>query len=168
LDTGPPGNPGRPPQGLATAPRAKPTSDVLGNGRLLEQRVPAVKAARISPGETTPEGAPRRLRLRSWKPIAKPGSALIGLAGVAIPVGSTWLDIDDLPILTTNGKVWAAWPGKPVIAKDGTLAKIPGTGKTHFVNILRWEDSEIAKRFSAAVVELVRAEDPAALDEGAP
>lgn len=107
---------------------------------------------------------PRRMQLRSWKRIEKPGSALLGLAGIALPVGGSWLEIDDLPVLTTNGKIWAAWPGKPVLTREGTVAKFPGTSKIHYVNVLRWRDRDTSTRFSQAVVDLVRAADPSAFE----
>jgi hypothetical protein len=102
-----------------------------------------------------------RIQLRSWKRVDK--GALIGFAGIALPWRGAWLAIDDLPVLTTNGKAWAIWPGKALLTREGTLAKIPGTSKVHYVNILRWEDNETATRFSRAVVELVRQRDPAAI-----
>jgi hypothetical protein len=108
------------------------------------------------------------MRLRSWKRIEKPGSSLVGLAGIALPVGGTWLEIDDLPVLITNGKAWTTWPAKPVITKGGTVAKLPGTSKVQYVNILRWGDRETSQRFSQAVVDLVRQRDPQAFGEAAP
>jgi hypothetical protein len=65
----------------------------------------------------------------------------------------------------TNGKAWAAWPGKPVL-REGKIARLPGSSKPQYVNILRWRDPEIGKRFSEAVVKLVRQADPGAFDGG--
>jgi hypothetical protein len=62
----------------------------------------------------------QRMTLRKWKRIQK--GARIGVAGIALPFGGSWLDIDDVPILMTNGKAWAIWPGKPVVAPDGRIA----------------------------------------------
>jgi hypothetical protein len=69
---------------------------------------------------------PQRMTLRKWKRIQK--GALIGVAGIALPFGGSWLDLDDVPILMTKGKAWATWQGKPVVAQDGRIARLPGTG----------------------------------------
>jgi hypothetical protein len=107
--------------------------------------------------------SPQRMTLRKWKRIQK--GNLIGVAGIALPFGGTWLDVDDVSVCVTNGKVWAAWPGKPVV-KDGQVARLPGSSKLQYVNILHWRDPEIGKRFSVAVIELVRAADPETFDGG--
>ena len=109
-----------------------------------------------------------RMQLRSWKRVEKPGSALVGFAGIALPYKGGWLVVDDLPVLTTNGKLWATWPGKPVLTREGGVARIPGTGKIHYVSILRWEGRGLSTRFSQAVIELVRQRDPGVEQEGAP
>jgi hypothetical protein len=106
----------------------------------------------------------RQMALRAWKRVSKPGSSLIGLASIGMPIGGARLDIDDLPVLITNGKAWAAFPGKPVLTKEGAVARVPGTGKTQYMNVLRWRDRETSQRFSQAVVDLVRAADPEAFD----
>jgi hypothetical protein len=108
---------------------------------------------------------PHRMTLRKWKRIRK--GALIGVAGIALPFGGSWLDVDEVQVLMTSGKAWAAWPGKPVV-KDGHVARLPGSSKPQYVNILHWRDPEIGKRFSEAVVELARQADPEAFDGGAP
>lgn len=104
----------------------------------------------------------RRLTLRNWKRVAK--GALIGFASISLPIGGADLHIDDLPVLETNGRAWATWPGKPVITAEGTIARIPGTSKPRYVSILHWDDRQTSQRFSQAVVDLVRAKDPDAFD----
>jgi hypothetical protein len=128
------------------------------------------RAAEICLSEPPPNSraarpAQPRLRLRSWKRIAKPGSALIGVARVTLPIGGALLDIDDLPVLSAGGKTWAAWPGKPIVDAEGRVLRIPTTGKPRFVSFLHWQEREIAIRFSRAVVELVRQRDPEAFRE---
>jgi hypothetical protein len=68
----------------------------------------------------------QRMTLRRWKRIGK--GAVIGVAGIALPFGGTWLDVDDVVVCRTSGKVWAAWPGKPVV-KDGQVARLPASSK---------------------------------------
>jgi hypothetical protein len=108
-----------------------------------------------------------RLRLRIWKRAPeKPGSSLVGFANFTLTIGAAWLEIDDLPVLRTQGRAWAAWPAKPTVTREGTVARIPGTSKIRYVSILRWADRETSQRFSQAVVELVRQRDPGAFDDG--
>jgi hypothetical protein len=127
--------------------------------------VKGTKPEMASPSRSGKRYRPR-IQLRSWMRIDK--GALIGIAGITLPVGGAWLEIDDLPVLQSHGKAWAALPAKPVITKEGTVARIPGTGKTHYVNILRWGDREISTRVSQAVVALVRQCDPGAFERGEP
>lgn len=68
-----------------------------------------------------------------------------GWARQYIP-GTAWLDVDDLPILQTDGKAWVAWP---VLTKEGAIANVPGTSTPQCVGILRWRDRETSQRFFA-------------------
>jgi hypothetical protein len=101
---------------------------------------------------------PRRMTLRSWKPMRR--GSLIGFAAISLPVG---LEIDDIPVLITNGKAWAALPGRPVITHDGRVAKLRGSSKNQYVTFLRWRDRALSTAFSERVVELVRRAHPDAL-----
>ena len=101
------------------------------------------------------------MTLRKWQRIDRPG-ALVGFAHVSLPFGRTRLEIDDCPVLVSHGKAWASWPGRPVLTPQGTLARIPGTSKPHYQNLIRCRDRDISTRFSQAVVRLVRAADPTA------
>jgi hypothetical protein len=53
--------------------------------------------------------ARRQMRLRGWKRVAK--GSLIGFANITLPIGGADLEVEDIPVLTTNGKLWATWPG---------------------------------------------------------
>lgn len=103
--------------------------------------------------------------LRGWKRFDKPGSALVGFANVALPIGPAWLLVDDCPITISAGKAGVTWPSRPIVTPQGTLARIPGTSKTRYVAVLRWGDRDTSTRFSAAVVRLVRAADPSAFTD---
>jgi hypothetical protein len=107
------------------------------------------------------------LTLRSWKRLDKPGSSssLIGFANVTLPYRGGQLEVDDLPVLMSNGKAWAAFPGKPVLTSDGHVARLPGSSKPRYVSFLRWGDRETTERFSRAVVSLVRSADPEAFED---
>jgi hypothetical protein len=101
---------------------------------------------------------PRQMRLVSFKLVGK--GALIGFANIELPNG---LKIDDCPVLTSHGKVWATFPAKPQLGKDGR--QIVVDGKKQFAAILAWPDRATADRWSDAVVALVRAKHPEALNE---
>jgi hypothetical protein len=100
------------------------------------------------------------MTLRSWRPINR--GALVGYASITLPLG---LEIDDVAILVTEGKPWVSLPAKPVIGADGLAARVPGTNRRRFVEILRWRDCDLSIRFSAALVELVRRKYPEALGD---
>jgi hypothetical protein len=104
------------------------------------------------------------MTLRSWKRISK--GALVGFAAISLPNG---LEIDDVPVLVSAGKPWASMPAKPVITKEGTVARLPGSSKLQYVSIVRWRDRELSQGFSRRVVDLVRERDPDAFErEGGP
>jgi hypothetical protein len=104
---------------------------------------------------------PRRMRLVSFKPLAK--GALRGFAHLELPNG---LRITDCPVLTSNGKAWATLPSKPVLDREGRHVEV--SGKKQYASILEWRDRDLSDRFSSAVVELVRAKHSDALDGGTP
>jgi hypothetical protein len=115
-------------------------------------------ARRRSDTTPRPGAPPRRMTLRSWKAVRK--GSLVGFAAISLPVG---IDIDDVPVLITNGKAWATLPARPVITSDGRVAKLPGSSKTQYVSFLRWRDRALSTAFSERVVELVRQAHPDAL-----
>jgi hypothetical protein len=77
------------------------------------------------------------------------------------------LKIIDVPVLASNGKLWAAMPGKPLIDRDGR-AMLDARGKQRYSPVLEWTDKQAGDRFSQAVVDAVRAEHgPEALEPAA-
>ena len=104
----------------------------------------------------------RRMRLISFKPLTK--GSLRGFANVELPNG---LRITDCPVLVSgNGKAWATLPSKPVLDRDGRHAK--PDGKPQYAAILEWKTRDLSDGFSTAVIELIRAKHPDALDGGEP
>lgn len=91
-----------------------------------------------------------RMTLEAFKPLRK--GALIGFASVRLPAG---LLIADCPVCTSHGKTWASLPSKPVLDRDGR--HVEKDGKKQYAAILQWSDRATADRWSAALVELVRA-----------
>jgi hypothetical protein len=104
---------------------------------------------------------PGRMELRGWQPVRR--GTLLGFADTTLRIG---LQIDDVAVLTTHDKAWTTLPARPVITADGRVAKLPGSSKTQYVAFLRWRDRAQNDAFSQRVVELVRAIDPGAFDDG--
>jgi len=103
--------------------------------------------------------APRRMILLGWRQVIK--NTLRGFAEVELPSG---LRIRDIPVhVHQNGKAWAGMPGKPQL-EDGRL-KLDANGKAVYTAILDWRDKALRERFSAAVVELVRAAHPGPFED---
>jgi hypothetical protein len=133
---------------------------------MMPHRHPSQAALRR--GEAATWGAPghqgeqKRMWLVSWKPLVK--NSLRGFATVLLPIG---LKISDVPVLVSNGKTWASLPSKPQVDKDGRH-KRDVNGKLAYTAILEWKDRDLSDRFSQAVVALVQAEYPDALDGSEP
>jgi hypothetical protein len=124
--------------------------------------VTAVDSNRMEPSHSVGFGSkpqPKRLRLVSWKAVAK--GSLRGFASIELPIG---LKICDIAIMVSNGNPWAALPGKPVLDADGKH-KVGANGKGAYVTVLEWRDRDLSSRFSAAVVALVREKYSEALDD---
>src|SRR4051812_32445577 len=88
--------------------------------------------------------------LLSWRPTAR--GLLRGFATVQL--GKS-LKITDVPVLYSNGKLWASLPGKLLIANGKAL--LDDLSKQQYVPILEWADKQAGDRFSAAVVAAIRA-----------
>jgi hypothetical protein len=97
------------------------------------------------------------MRLVSFKPVRK--GALRGFAKVELSNGLT---IDDCPVCSSGGTTWAAFPAKPIIGQDRRHLELDG--KKQYATILAWPSREIRERWSVAVVDLVRARHPEALE----
>jgi hypothetical protein len=99
--------------------------------------------------------------LLGWRPLVK--GSLRGFA--SIQLGKS-LRINDISVLCSNGKLWAAMPGKPLIAEG--RAVVDDQGKQKYTKFLEWSDKAAADRFSAAVIAAIRAEHgPEALEPAA-
>jgi hypothetical protein len=110
-------------------------------------------------GRPAPAIAPERPRMRllSWKPLVK--GPLRGFATLELPIG---LKLIDCPVLVGPAGPWAGLPSKPLLDRDGRQ-KIDN-GKRAFEPVLEWRDRALSDRFSAAVVALVLAAHPDALE----
>jgi hypothetical protein len=103
------------------------------------------------------------IRLRGFRPLAK--GTLIGFADIELPGA---LLVHDCPVFRAkDGSAWAALPAKPVVDRDGKQ-KADANGKRQFAPVLEWCNRELANRFSAVVINLIRRAAPDTLDGGAP
>jgi hypothetical protein len=114
------------------------------------------EAATWGPGPGAAAQRPR-MRLISWKPIAK--GSLRGFATVELPIG---LKLIDCAIFVGTKGAWASLPAKPQLDKDNRQ-RIGADGKPSYSPVVEWRSRDLADRFSAAVVALVRATHPDAL-----
>jgi hypothetical protein len=101
-----------------------------------------------------------KMRLVSWKPLIK--GSLRGFAIVELPIG---LKVFDVAVFVGKNGAWASLPSKPQLDRDGRQ-KTGADGKAAFSPVLEWRSRELSDRFSATVVDLVRAAHPEALDGG--
>ena len=103
------------------------------------------------------------IRIRSWRPIAKPGSTLLGFAEVQLPSG---MIIADITVHSRDGKTWASPPSKMMVDRDGAIIR-DGSGKAKYSPIITFTDTRTRSRWSEAVVAAVQCEHPEALPGGA-
>jgi hypothetical protein len=100
--------------------------------------------------------APRPVTMTSPKQITN--DSLRGFAKVKLPIG---LKLIDCSILVGSNGPWTSLPSKPVLYREGRHIKLDG--KPQFAPVLEWPSRDLADRFSAAVVAMVRAAHPEAL-----
>jgi hypothetical protein len=86
--------------------------------------------------------------LLAWKSVNR--GALRGFATILL--GKS-LKITDVSVFHGNGKMWASFPGKPLIG-DGK-ALLDDNSKQRYVSFMEWTDKAAGDRFSAAVVAAV-------------
>lgn len=94
-----------------------------------------------------------------WKPITHP--SLRGFATVTFPSG---LIFNDVSIVVTNGKPWAAAPSKPLIDKNGAALR-GGDGKVKYAPIIAFADKKTRDRWSDGVIAALRAAHPGAIGD---
>jgi hypothetical protein len=116
-------------------------------------------AAELRRGEAATWGRQPGAEATQRRPVSK--GSLRGFATVELPIG---LKLIDCPVLVSAaGGSWASLPSKPVLDREGKHVR-PGGGKRQFATVVEWRSRELSDRFSAAVVALVKAAYPDALD----
>lgn len=101
------------------------------------------------------------MRLIEFRLLTK--GALRGFATVELPNG---LIIRDISVLVGRNGAWANLPAKPVLNRDGS-PRLGTNGRALYNPILEWNDRSLSDRFSAALIDLVRAAHPGALADAA-
>jgi hypothetical protein len=94
-------------------------------------------------------------RIIEWRPLRR--NSLLGFAKIELPSG---MIIADVTILTGARGPWASPPAKPLIDRDGAVMKDATTGKVRYAPIIEFTSKEIRDRWSAAVIEAMRAAHP--------
>jgi hypothetical protein len=105
--------------------------------------------------------APQRLRLVGEPRLVSKGS-LRAFANVELPSG---LIINDVAVFVGKNGPFCGLPNKPLLDSAGTLKRDVNSRPAH-VPILAWRDRDLASRFSAAVIALILAKYPTAMDDG--
>jgi hypothetical protein len=98
------------------------------------------------------------MTLVGWRACRR--RTLRGFAAGELPTG---LRIAEIPVHVTAGRAWAGLPARPMVGLDGAVLS-DERGRIRYAQILTWRDRDLADRWSAGVIELVRGADPAALD----
>ncbi len=97
-----------------------------------------------------------RIQIRDWRPMRK--GSLLGFAKVELPSG---MILADVTILAGDRDPWASPPSKPMIDRNGVAMK-DANGKARYSPIIEFASKEIRERFSAGVIEAMRAAHPEA------
>ena len=96
--------------------------------------------------------------LRSFRPLAK--GKLKGFASVELPCGRVLVD---LPVFTGRDGPWTGLPRKAALESE-RRQKLDANGQPSFQAVAQWCSRDLADQFSAAIIQLVRATHPSALD----
>jgi DNA-binding cell septation regulator SpoVG len=94
------------------------------------------------------------IQIRDWRPMRR--GSLLGFAKIELPSG---MIIADVTILSGERGPWASPPSKPMVGRDGVVLT-DADGKTKYSPIIEFASKEIRERFSAAVIEGLRAAHP--------
>jgi hypothetical protein len=95
------------------------------------------------------------VQIIDWKPLRK--NSLLGFAKVELPSG---MIIADVTILNGERGPWASPPSKPMIDRDGVAMKDQKTGKLRYSPFIEFTSRELRDRWSASIIEAMRAAHP--------
>jgi len=94
------------------------------------------------------------IQILQWKPLRK--GSLLGFAKIEMPSG---MILSDVTVLQGGRGAWASPPSKPLIDRDGMVLK-DANGKIRYAPLVEFTSKEIRDRFSAAVIDGLRASHP--------
>jgi hypothetical protein len=83
-----------------------------------------------------------------------------GFAVVRLPIG---LELRDIIIGESHGKIWALLPSKAMLDRDGQVMRDAG-GKPRYAPVIEWSSAELRDGFSRRVADLVHQAHPDAFD----
>lgn len=104
-----------------------------------------------------------KMRLLAWRRVG--AGSFVGAADIELPIG---LRLYGVSILRGSSGPWAALPTAPQIDRGTRRQRAGADGRPIYARVAEWRTRDLAARWSAAVIELVRAAHPDALDEAAP
>lgn len=90
-----------------------------------------------------------------WRALRK--NSLLGFASIQLGA----LKIKDVTVNTSNGRLWAGLPSKPMIDRDGAVLRNE-QGKIRYVPILEWDNKGTGDCFSESVVAALEESHPGA------
>ncbi len=94
------------------------------------------------------------IKIAAFTPLAK--GALRGFCDVTLPSGMV---LRGCSILAKDGQVWAWAPSKQMIGRDGAVLRT-ADGKARYEPTVSFVDRATQARWSAAVIEALRAVHP--------
>jgi hypothetical protein len=97
-------------------------------------------------------------RILDWRPVVK--GSLRGFANVQFPSGTILLDVR----LMHTRDWWVAPPSRPMIGRDGTVLR-DANGNILYSEIIEFASKEIRNRWSAAIVDALRAAHPEVFED---
>lgn len=95
------------------------------------------------------------MELVRWTRFKERRGRAVGIAMVRLPAG---LEINGVLVIEKGGEIWANLPSA-VRVRGGEMLREPD-GRPSYQQILRWTSGDLARAWSARVIELVRERYP--------
>jgi hypothetical protein len=99
------------------------------------------------------------IQIEEFKPMRR--NSLLGFARVRTASGVVFHDVS---LHCSNGRYWAAPAARPQLDRTGQQMRDAASGKNLYVPTISFASKEVRDRFSAQVIEALRAVYPAALE----
>jgi hypothetical protein len=92
--------------------------------------------------------------ISNWKPVQK--NSLLGFFSAQMPSG---MIMNEISVHSSNGKLWASPPSKPMVGRDGIALK-DENGKVKYSPLIAFSDKSVRDKWSDAVVRALQAAVP--------